>query len=196
MGAGRDGARRSRRDAGSSRRCRRAAGRGPPSRRARADGAEDVGPLVAGVARRSGPGAAPCPDPGERALLADPASSWNQTSSGLPRPPPGSPRLPPRGSFFERRLGLRIGLRVLRPHREPGVAERRQVLAHRPLLQLHPEAPRPGRCRSSRRQRTTPSTDRIGPGLQPGPSSATCSGRAAVGAAPPRFDSPASPSAL
>ena len=39
---------------------------------ARAGGAEDVGPLVAGVARRPRAGAAPGPDPGERSLLADP----------------------------------------------------------------------------------------------------------------------------
>jgi hypothetical protein len=38
----------------------------------RADGAEDVGPLVAGVARRPRPRAALRPDPGQRALLADP----------------------------------------------------------------------------------------------------------------------------
>ena len=37
-----------------------------------ADRAEDVGPLVAGVARRAWPRAALRPDPGERALLADP----------------------------------------------------------------------------------------------------------------------------
>ena len=36
------------------------------------DRAEDVGPLVAGVARRPRPRAALRPDPGERALLADP----------------------------------------------------------------------------------------------------------------------------
>jgi hypothetical protein len=37
-----------------------------------ADRAEDVGPLVAGVPRRPGSRAAPRPDPGEGALLADP----------------------------------------------------------------------------------------------------------------------------
>lgn len=38
----------------------------------RAGGAEDVGPFVAGVARRARPAAALRPDPGEGALLADP----------------------------------------------------------------------------------------------------------------------------
>ena len=38
---------------------------------ARADGAEDVGPLVSGVPWRTGTTAALRPDPGERALLAD-----------------------------------------------------------------------------------------------------------------------------
>jgi hypothetical protein len=37
----------------------------------RADRAEEVGPLVAGVAYRPGPRAALRPDPGQRALLAD-----------------------------------------------------------------------------------------------------------------------------
>src|SRR4051794_17133887 len=37
----------------------------------RADRAEQVGPGVAAVAGRPGPGAAPRPDPGQRALLAD-----------------------------------------------------------------------------------------------------------------------------
>jgi hypothetical protein len=37
----------------------------------RADRPEDVGPLVAGVARRPWSGSASGPDPGERALLAD-----------------------------------------------------------------------------------------------------------------------------
>ena len=36
-----------------------------------ADGAEDVGPFVSGVAHGARPGAAPRPDPGQRALLAD-----------------------------------------------------------------------------------------------------------------------------
>src|SRR5690606_7225082 len=35
------------------------------------DGAEDVGPLVAGIAQRAGAGAPPGPDAGQRALLAD-----------------------------------------------------------------------------------------------------------------------------
>ena len=38
----------------------------------RAGGAEDVGPLVAGIARRPRARAALRPDPGERALLANP----------------------------------------------------------------------------------------------------------------------------
>ena len=38
----------------------------------RADRAENIGPLVAGVAGRARPRAALRPDPGERALLADP----------------------------------------------------------------------------------------------------------------------------
>ena len=37
----------------------------------RTDRAEQVGPGVAAVAGRPGPGAAPRPDPGQRALLAD-----------------------------------------------------------------------------------------------------------------------------
>lgn len=63
-----------------------------------ADRAEEIGPLAAGVARRPRPGAAPRPEAGERALLANPrvrhgprtdggtmAHSWNQISIGLPR---------------------------------------------------------------------------------------------------------------
>jgi hypothetical protein len=45
-----------------------ACGNGPSG----ADGSEDVGPLVAGVAPGAGPCAAPGPDAGERALRADP----------------------------------------------------------------------------------------------------------------------------
>ncbi len=63
-----------------------------------ANGAEDASPGVAGIARRARAGAAPGPDAGEGALLADPrvrhgpwtgggtmANSWNHTSKGLSR---------------------------------------------------------------------------------------------------------------
>ena len=71
MGAGRDGAG----DLGEVGVHRLGVGEGQDEARRRAarraDGAEDVGPLVAGVARRPRPRAALRPDPGERALLAD-----------------------------------------------------------------------------------------------------------------------------
>jgi hypothetical protein len=38
---------------------------------ARADGAEDVGPLIAGIAYRARPAAAPRPQPGQSSLLSD-----------------------------------------------------------------------------------------------------------------------------
>ena len=38
----------------------------------RTDGTEEIGPLIAGIAGRAGSGAAPGPDAGDRALLADP----------------------------------------------------------------------------------------------------------------------------
>lgn len=56
-------------------------------------------------------------------------------------PPRGPRRLPPRQSFFESLLSLGVGLRMARAHREPPVAKSRQVLADRPLVQLHPEPP-------------------------------------------------------
>lgn len=37
-----------------------------------ADGAKKIGPLIAGIAGRTGPGAASGPEPGEGSLLADP----------------------------------------------------------------------------------------------------------------------------
>ena len=50
-------------DGGQDQACGHAAGR--------ADRAKQIGPLIACVARRTGSGAAPGPDAGERALLAD-----------------------------------------------------------------------------------------------------------------------------
>jgi hypothetical protein len=72
MGAGGDG----RRDLGEVGVHRRSVGEGQhragSDPAVRADRAEEIGPLVAGVAGRPRSGAAPRPEAGERALLANP----------------------------------------------------------------------------------------------------------------------------
>jgi hypothetical protein len=75
----------------------------------RADGAEDIGPVMALIARRRRPGAAACPDPRQRPLLTNPGfiprvkpegRLWNQTSRGLPQAAAGSRSLTPETKFF------------------------------------------------------------------------------------------------
>jgi hypothetical protein len=80
--------------------CRRVDGWQDEPRRgaaSRADRAKQTGPLVSRVAGRAGSGAAPGPDAGQGALLADPrfvpcirgGRLRNRISSGLPRACPG-----------------------------------------------------------------------------------------------------------
>ena len=119
---------------------------------ARADRAKQIGPFVSGISWRTGSAAARRPDPGERALLAysgvrrenrppdgflvrlTPGTRFQEVCSWQPR---GSRPLPSRGTLFEKGLGFRVGLRVLRAHRETTIAEHRQILAHRALVLLH-----------------------------------------------------------
>ena len=49
-------------------------------------------------------------------------------------------RLRARRRFFERLLGLGVGFRVLRAHRQPAKSERGQLLAHGPLVHRDAEA--------------------------------------------------------
>ena len=119
-----------------------------------ANRSEDVGPLVSRVALGLGSGAAFGPDAGEGALLANPrVRRENPPPDGFlvrltlgtispaacPVPVRGLPPLPPRGSFFERRLGLRVRLRVLRAHRKSPKPQRCQLLADAALLQGNAE---------------------------------------------------------
>ena len=123
--------RRSRRGGGSSPRCRRRGSTRPAADAALgADRAEEVGPVVAGVARRARARAALRPDPGERALLAD---------AGLVLEP-DLERLAPRGLGQRRRYRLGevflnascaagSALGMLRAHRQAAVAAPAQILA-------------------------------------------------------------------
>ena len=69
-------------------------GQDQPCRNAarRADGSEQIGPLIAGVAGRTGPGAAPGPDAGEGSLLthAEVAARAGTTQSAIARLEGGS----------------------------------------------------------------------------------------------------------
>ena len=135
----------------------------------RADRAEEVGPFVAGVARRPRPGAAPRPDPGERALLADPRLVLEPDLERLAARRLGERRRYRLGEVFLKAvLGLGIGLRMARAHREPAVAERRQILADRPLVQLDPERAAIRRSQVLPPPAHHPVHRRVGAGLQPG----------------------------
>ena len=118
------------------------------------DGTEDVAPLVSRVALGPGPGAAFGPDAGEGALLANPRvrrensppdcflvrlTAGTISPAACPVPVGGSPPLPPRGSFFERRLCCWVRLRVLRADRQPPKTQRRQLLADAALMQGNAE---------------------------------------------------------
>ena len=180
-------------------------------RKCGADGAEQAGPGITGIADRPGPGAPPGPDAGERALLADPCVRHGPRTDGgtmahpgprfpaaCPGPVPGEPRLPPRRSFLKRRLRLGVRLRVLRA---------RPTAAGNPALPVAwptrhscrttPNSAARRCCRSRRRQRTTPSRARSGPASTQAASAASWSGanrRGRCGTL--RFASPARPSAL
>lgn len=60
-------------------------GQGRSDAACRADRAKQIGALVALVGGLAGTRAAPGPLPDEPVLLPDPASSWNQISTGLCR---------------------------------------------------------------------------------------------------------------
>ena len=121
--------------------------------------AEEIGPFVAGVPYGAGPGPARSPDPGERALLADPCvrrenrppdgflarlTLETRSRAACPSPLREALPLPPPGSFFERFLGTLVGLRVARARpaaaesRAPPVACR-QVIAGWALAHRHAE---------------------------------------------------------
>ena len=119
-----------------------------------ANRSEDVGPLVSRVALGPGSGAAFGPDAGEGALLANPRvrrensppdcflvrlTAGTISPAACPVPVGGSPPLPPRGSFFERRLCCWVRLRVLRADRQPPKTQRRQLLADAALMQGNAE---------------------------------------------------------
>ena len=119
-----------------------------------ADGTEQIRPLIAGIARCARSAAALGPDARQRALLADPRvrrensppdcflarlTPGTRSQAACPAPARGPPQLPLRGSFFERRLRLRVRFRVLGAHRQPPKSQRRQLLADRPLMQGNAE---------------------------------------------------------
>ena len=121
----------------------------------RADRAEDVGPLVAGVARRPRPGAALRPDPGERALLADPRLVLEPDLERLAT-----------GRLGQRR-GYRLGEAFLKP---PGPPDRSSDAAGAPRA-AGSRAP-PGTCPPSARgppPRTAPRSGRAGPAAASAP---------------------------
>ncbi len=74
----------------------------------RTDGTEQIGPVEALVAQRARAGAAPGPDAGQRALLANPCfvprlredRLWNQISTGLPAALLPSASFAKSGRFF------------------------------------------------------------------------------------------------
>jgi len=106
-----------------------------------AEGTKQIRPLMAGVAGCAGSGAAPGPDAGQGSLLTHArvrhgprtgggtmANFWNQISSGLSRARAGIGAATASGKFFERRLRLRVRLRVLRAHRQPPKSQCRPFL--------------------------------------------------------------------
>ena len=102
----------------------------------RADGTEQIRPVEAPVAQRARAGAAPGPDAGQRALLANPClvlePDFNRLASRMPALV--LPWLSPR-SFFKSFLGCWIGLGVLRANRETAEVESPKQLAHASFVQ-------------------------------------------------------------
>ena len=98
----------------------------------RADRTEHIRPLIAGVAGRAGSGATPGPDAGQGSLLT-PARFILEPDLQRLVPCPRRDRCCYRFGevFFERFLGLRVRLRVLRTHRQPPKTECRQLLGLR-----------------------------------------------------------------
>ena len=82
----------------------------------------------------------------------------------------------------------------LRAHREPPVAERRQILAHRPLVQLDPEPSGDPGAQVLSPPAHHPVRRRVGTCLQPGDELGDLPGVEIRGRAPPRrFERPAKP---
>ena len=100
----------------------------------RTDGAEQIGPIVALVARCTRPATARGPDTCQSALLADTASSCHQSSIGLPRARGG---IAARQSFFMRLLGGGVLLGTSWPHRYAPEAQPAQQIADRSFGQPH-----------------------------------------------------------
>ena len=112
--------------------------------------------------------------------------------------PRGSPPRPPRDSFFERRLRVRIALWM--PRARPAACDSPSAARYLPAVcacTSTPKAPAIRRCKSCLRQRTTPSLAGSGPASTQAPRSAIWAG-ARRGTRTPfqRSDSPARPSAL
>src|SRR4051794_14287794 len=164
----------------------------------RTDRAEQVGPRVATVAGRPGPGAAPRPDPGQRALLAD---------AGLILEP-DLDRLA--AGVLGQRLAYQLGEAFLNASCAAssafgclGLTDRRAKPSRRSTLPTERSCSRTVNrvsiraWRSTRRQRTTPSRSGSGPRSTAVASSASCSG-VSRGLGPGRRRSlrPSSPSSL
>ena len=91
------------------------------------------------------------------------ASSWNQISIGLPLGRCACERSGSRRSFFERRDGAPVLGGMAGTRADVRKADRLEQLADRALVIAHAKRSLITRCRSIRRQRTTPSTARSGP---------------------------------
>ena len=173
---------------GSTRRGADAALPGRPRRRCR--------PIRSGCrARRARAGAALRPDPGQRALLADAGLVLEPDLERLAAGRLGKRlRYRLRRSFFKSLLGASVGLRVARAHRQPAIAERRQLLAHRALVQRHPERrldpPLRDPCAASAPPRRPSGR---GPPPPSAANSAICAGRQPPRPRPARAGSPARP---
>lgn len=161
----------------------------------RADGAEQIGPLVAAVARL-----ARLPRLAQMRVSVPcwptRASSWNQTSTGLPMASRGRTAAAARRSFFERLLHHRIALGMLRTHRKPAEVEPPQQLPRcvraarrrtraRSGRAVEPAASAPARRATQGQARSPPSLPRAPHARAP----------AAVWV-PPRRDGPPAPTAL
>ena len=108
----------------------------------RADGAENVAPDIAGVARGTGACSTLGPDTGERALLANPRFNLKPYLQGLAAGCcPARLLLPLRRSFFKSSvLCIRVGFRMLRARRQTPKAQACQLFANSSLMHGDAEA--------------------------------------------------------
>ena len=146
----------------------------------RADGPEQIGPLIACVARRTGSGATPGPDPGQGSLLPHARVRRENSSPDcfLARLTPGtrprqvcrarpaeSPPLPPHRSFLKASWASGSVFGCCGRDLQPAIPQCRQTGADRAPVHLDPESRGNPACQIA----PPPAHHPVAPGVRPGP---------------------------